>query len=83
LSFISAITFFSQSFSTETGTAEIINSKYFLTSHGSVIREIAENEYNNIKLLSSRGFLGIAMLFYSIPILIYNRLIEWENNETE
>ena len=49
LSFISAIIFFTQSFRTETGTAEIINSKYFLTNHGRVIREITENEYKSIK----------------------------------
>lgn len=83
LSFISVIIFFSQSFSTETGTAEIINSKYFLTSHGRVLKEINANEYDKIKLLSIRGIFGMAMLFYSIPILIYKKLIEWENNETE
>ena len=83
LSFISAIIFFTQSFRTETGTAEIINSKYFLTNHGRVIREITENEYKSIKLVTFRGFFGMAMLFYSIPTLVYNRLIEWENNETE
>jgi hypothetical protein len=83
LSFVSAIIFFSQTFGTETGTAEMINSKYFLTSHGRVLREITENDYKKIKLLIDRGFFGMTMLFYSIPILVFKRLIEWENNETE
>jgi len=80
LSFISAVTFFSQSFNTEIGTVEIINSKYFLINHGKVIRELTENEYTKNKFLTIRAIFGLAMLFYSIPILVYKRLIEWENS---
>jgi hypothetical protein len=31
----------------------------------------------------SSGFFGMSMLFYSISILIFNRLIEWERNEVD
>lgn len=82
LSFTTAIICFSISFNT-IGTAQIINGKYFLTNRGSIIKEIAENEYLKNKLLIIRGIFGIAMLFYSISILVYNKLIEWENNENE
>lgn len=82
LSFFTALICFSKSLNTE-GTTVITNSKYFLTNHGNIIREITENEYKKINLLNIRGLFGIAMLFYSIPILIYKKLIEWNNNETE
>ena len=39
------------------------------------------NEASNFIL--TRGFFGMAMLFYSIAILIYKRLIEWEDSEFE
>ncbi|WP_448362705.1 hypothetical protein [Flavobacterium sp.] len=82
LSFLTAIICFSKSLNLE-GTAEIINGKFFLTNRGTLIREIAKSEYENIKLQNIRGFFGMAMLFYSIPILVYKKLIEWENIETE
>jgi hypothetical protein len=82
LSFLAAIICFSKSLNLE-GTAEIINDKYVLTIRGTLIREISKNEFENIKLLNIRGFFGMAMLFYSIPILVYKKLIEWENIETE
>jgi hypothetical protein len=31
----------------------------------------------------SSSFFGMSMLFYSISILIFNRLIEWERNEVD
>jgi hypothetical protein len=83
LSFILAITFISQSFNVENGTVEIINSKYFLTNHGKVIREITENEYTKNKFSTIRAIFGLAMLFYSISILVYKRLIEWKNSVPE
>ncbi|WP_140485089.1 hypothetical protein [Flavobacterium sp. GSA192] len=82
LSFFTAIICFSKSLHSE-GSTEIINSKYFLINRGNIIREITENEYEKINLLIIRGFFGMAMLFYSIPILVYKKLIEWDNNDTE
>lgn len=40
-----------------------------------------ENDMSS-SILSS-GFFGMSMLFYSISILIFNRLIEWERNEVD
>lgn len=82
LSFFTAIICFSKSLHGE-GSTEIINSKYFLINRGNIIREITENEYEKINLIIIRGFFGMAMLFYSIPILVYKKLIEWDNNDTE
>ncbi len=36
----------------------------------------------SFSILSS-GFFGMSMLFYSISILIFNRLMEWERNEVD
>ena len=33
--------------------------------------------------VSSSDLFGMTMLFYSISILIFNRLIEWEKNEVD
>lgn len=33
--------------------------------------------------ISSSALFGMAMLFYSISILIFNRLIEWEKNKVD
>lgn len=82
LSFITAIICLSKSFNIE-GTGQIINDKYFLTNQGSVIKEITKIEYEKNKILDIRGFFGLAMLFYAIPILVYKKLIEWENSDAE
>ncbi len=81
LSFFTAIICFSKSLNIE-GSTEIINGKFFLTNRGTLIREITKNEYKYIELENIRGFFGVAMLFYSISILIYKKLIEWESIKT-
>ena len=82
LSFFTAIICFSKSLNIE-GSTEIINGNFFLTNRGTLIREITKSEYKYIGLENIRGFFGVAMLFYSISILIYKKLIEWESYKTQ
>ena len=41
------------------------------------------NETDLSNSILSNGFFGMSMLFYSISILIFNRILEWEKNEVD
>jgi hypothetical protein len=53
------------------GGPEIVNGKYVLASHGSVIRELSEREYHWQQAYVLRGFSGHWMMFYLPPALYW------------
>jgi hypothetical protein len=59
-------------FLSEGGVPSVRDGKYVLHSHGSVIRELSEEEYDLHKAYELRGFSGHWMVFYLIPALYFS-----------
>ena len=53
------------------GTPEVRDGKYVLHSHGQVIRELSEEEYEHQNAYVLRGFSGHWMIFYLLPALYF------------
>ena len=53
------------------GVPDVRDGKYVLHSHGQVIRELSENEYEWQKAYVVRGFSGHWMIFYLVPALVF------------
>ena len=58
-------------FLSEGGVPRVRDGKYVLHSHGTVIRELSEEEYERHKAYELRGFSGHWMVFYLIPALYF------------
>ena len=54
-------------FLSEGGSSAIRDGKYVLHSHGQIIRELSEQEYELQRAYELRGFSGHWMLFYLLP----------------
>jgi len=50
------------------GVPEIMNGKYVIQNHGSIIKELSEIEYLKMQANEIRGFSGHWMAFYSIAM---------------
>ena len=82
VSFICAVVSFSSMNNLQNGSVESINGKYFMEERNNdKKREISKNEFDNFQTSHLKFFFGGLLLFYSIPILVYSKLIEWENDE--
>jgi len=53
------------------GVPDVRDGKYVLHSHGNVIRELSEEEYEWQKAYVVRGFSGHWMIFYLVPALYF------------
>jgi hypothetical protein len=53
------------------GTPDVRDGKYVLHNHGTVIRELSEDEYELQNAYILRGFSGHWMIFYLIPALYF------------
>ncbi|MES2544750.1 MAG: hypothetical protein V4548_07685 [Bacteroidota bacterium] len=61
-------------------SADFINGNYLLKNDEGVIKTITQIEYNKYQTEMVKIFSAGSMLFYSISILIFNRLIAWEKD---
>lgn len=52
------------------GSPAVESGRYYLQSHGDMIREITEAEYHHAEALDARGFSGHWMLFYSVSVMM-------------
>lgn len=50
------------------GSPDMINDKFVLQSHGTIIRELSEVEYLKLRANEVRGFSGHWMVFYSLSM---------------
>jgi hypothetical protein len=50
------------------GSPDIIDGKYVLENHGTLIRELSEVEYFKLRANEIRGFSGHWMVFYSLSM---------------
>jgi len=55
-------------FSSLEGSPDIIDGKYVLENHGTLIRELSEVEYFKLRANEIRGFSGHWMVFYSLSM---------------
>ncbi len=62
----------------EGGIPDIIEGKYVIHNHGSIIRELTELEYDKIRANEIRGFSGHWMAFYGVATGIL-----WPKKETQ
>ena len=58
-------------FASEWGGPAMRDGKFFLESHGRVLREITASEYQNFRANIARGFSGHWILFYYIPLAFF------------
>ena len=61
----------------EGGVSSIMDGKFVLHNHGSIIRELTEVEYHKMKANEVRGFSGHWMAFYSVAMMVL-----WPNKNT-
>jgi len=80
LSIIFAIYGFMSSSISNNGNLEFVNGNYILKNE-EIIKSITVTEYNKLKAGVWKSFSGMWLIFYSISILIFCRLIEWEKDE--
>lgn len=59
------------------GVPEVIDGKYVINNHGSIIKELTESEYFKMKANDIRGFSGHWMAFYGLAVGIL-----WPKKET-
>lgn len=52
----------------EGGVPDIMDGKFIINNHGSIIRELTEVEYNRMRANEIRGFSGHWMAFYSFAM---------------
>src|SRR6266511_1224446 len=55
-------------FATNEGRADIVKGKYVLTTHGRVVREVSEQEWQDARRLQVRGVSGLWLVFTAIKI---------------
>jgi len=60
------------------GVPDIMDGKYVINNHGSIIRELTESEYFKMKANEIRGFSGHWMAFYGLAMGIL-----WPKKETQ
>jgi len=64
-------------FATNEGRADIVKGKYVLTTHGRVVREVSEQEWQDARRLQVRGVSGLWLVFTAIPaayfLVVYPR----------
>ncbi len=81
-SFICAVVSFSSMNNLQNGSVENINGKYFIYERDNdEKREISKSEFDNFETSNLKFFFGGLLIFYSIPMLVYSKLIEWKNDE--
>jgi hypothetical protein len=66
-----AINFVLFFFLSKGGVPDVRDGKYVLHSHGNVIRELSEEEYESQNAYVVRGFSGHWMIFYLVPALYF------------